>query len=95
MTQNANGSVTTNAIVYSSVSGGKLKFSGVSGSVGSSTTVHVLVKTSLASGKVYTVSAPLKIVSSGTGEIDISAVWGTKESLFVIGISAEAGEALP
>ena len=57
--------------------------------------MHVLVKTSLASGKVYTVSAPLKIVSSGTGEIDISAVWGTKESLFVIGISAEAGEALP
>lgn len=92
---NGDGTTTTNALSYTSVEGGRLAFTGVYGAVGSVTTVQVMVKTSLSSDKVYTLAAPLEVVSSGTAELDLSAVWGRRTSLFVVGISTEEGEALP
>ncbi len=92
---NGDGTTTTNAISFTSVSDGRVVFPGVYGAVDSTTTVHALVKTSLASESVYTVEVPLQVISSGTAELDMSAVWGTRPTLFVIGISTEKGEELP
>ncbi len=95
VTDNGDGTTTTNAISFSSISDGRVVFPGVYGAVNSTTTVHVLVKTSISSESVYTVEAPLQIISSGTAELDLSSVWGTRTSLFVIGISTEKGAELP
>ena len=92
---NGDGTSTTNAITFTSIEGGKMKFSGILGSVGSSTTVQTLVKTSLGVKAVYTAEATLKIVSTGTAELDLSSIWGNYPSLFVIGISTEKGVPLP
>lgn len=92
---NGDGTVTTNAIEFASIEGGKLVFSGIAGEVGATTTVHALVKTSLGSDDVYTVPATLEIVAEGTGEVDLSNVWGARSSLFVIGVGIEEGDALP
>ena len=95
VTDNGDGTATTNDITFVSLEGGHLKFSGVLGAVGSTTTVQTLVKTSLASTEVYTVSSTLKIVSAGEAELDLSSVWGTRPELFVVGISTVKGEDLP
>lgn len=91
VTDNGDGTATTNSITFTSIESGKMKFSGILGSVGSSTTVQTLVKTSLESKSVYTTESTLKIVSTGTAELDLSSIWGTYPSLFVIGISIEKG----
>ena len=95
VTNNGDGTTTTNAISFASIEDGHLSFSGVYGSVGSTSTVQALVKTSFDSGAVYTVPATLKVVSAGTAELDLSSVWGARPSLFIIGITTEAGEVLP
>ena len=95
VTDNGDGTATTNDITFVSLEGGHLKFSGVLGAVGSTTTVQTLVKTSLASTEVYTVSSTLKIVSAGEAELDLSSVWGTRPELFVVGISTVKGKDLP
>ena len=92
---NGDGTKTTNAIAFASVDGGRLTFSGVSGEVDATTTVQTLVKTSLDSESVYTVPATLRVVSAGMAELDLSGVWGTRPSLFVLGITTEEGEVLP
>ena len=92
---NGDGTTTTNALTFTSVEGGRLAFPGVDGAVNATTTVQALVKTSLTSESVYTVPSTLTIVSPGTAELDLSSVWGTHPSLFVIGITTESGEALP
>lgn len=92
---NGDGTMTTNAISFASIEDGRLAFSGVYGLVGSTTTVQALVKTSLDSESVYTIPTTLKIVSAGTAELDLSEVWGAHPSLFVLGITTEAGEVLP
>lgn len=94
VTDNGDGTATTNTITFKSIENGKMKFSGVLGSVGSTTTVQTLVKTSLESKSVYTAGSTLKIVSTGTAELDLSSIWGNYPSLFVIGISTEKGEPL-
>ena len=95
VTDNGDGTATTNDITFASLEGGHLKFSGVLGAVGSTTTVQMLVKTSLASTDVYTVASTLKVVAAGTAELDLSSVWGTRPELFVIGISTVKGKDLP
>ena len=95
VTDNGDGTATTNAIAFVSVDGGRLAFPGVLGAVGSTSSVQALVKTSLDSGTVYTVPAGLTIVSEGTAVLDLSTVWGTRPSLFVIGITTTSGEVLP
>lgn len=95
VTDNGDGTATTNALTFTSIEGGKMKFSGILGSVGSTTTVQTLVKTSLESKSVYTAESTLKIVSTGTAELDLSSIWGNYSSLFVIGISTEKGVPLP
>ena len=95
VTDNGDGTATTNDITFTSIENGKMKFSGILGSVGSATTVQTLVKTSLESKSVYTTESTLKIVSTGTAELDLSSIWGTYPSLFVIGISTEKGVPLP
>lgn len=92
---NGDGTTTTNAITFVSVGDGRLSFPGVMGGVGSTSTVQALVKTSLTSETVYTVPTTLTIVSPGTAELDLSSIWGTRPSLFVIGISTTPGEVLP
>ena len=92
---NADGSATTNAIAFASVEGGHLMFSGVEGAVGSTTAIQALVKTSLDSDSVYTAPATLKIVGEGKAELDLSTIWGSRETLFIIGITTEQGEVLP
>ena len=96
VTDNGDGTTTTNGIEFASVEGGRLRFSGIVGEVGATTTVQVEVKTSLDSkAAVYTTPATLKIVSPGTGEVDLSTVWGAKTSLFVIGVTTKEGTPLP
>ena len=92
---NGDGTATTNALVFAGLADGRLAFSGVSGRMGAKTTVHVRVKTSLASDAVYTVAAALEIVAPGTAVLDLRAFWGTYPSLFVIGLADEQGRALP
>ena len=54
------------------------------------------MKTSLDSkATIYTTPATLKIVSPGTGEVDLSTVWGSKATLFVIGVTTKEGTPLP
>lgn len=95
VTDNGDGTATTNALAFTSIEGGKMKFSGILGSVGSTTTVQTLVKTSLESKSVYTAESTLKIISAGMAELDLSSIWGNYPSLFVIGISTEKGAPLP
>ena len=92
---NGDGTSTTNAISFASIDGGRLVFSGVEGEVGATTTVQALVKTALDSETVYTVETTLEIVSEGIAEVDLSAAWGARESLFVVGVGTEPGEGLP
>lgn len=95
VTDNGDGTATTNILAFTSLEGGHLAFSGVSGTVGATTTVQALVKTALDAEAVYTVPATLKIVSPGTAELDLGSLWGMRPALFVIGIATEPGEALP
>ena len=95
VTDNGDGTTTTNTIAFASVEDGKLTFPGVSGAIGSTSAVHALVKTALDSNAIYTTPATLTIISEGTGELDLSSVWGTRTSLFVIGITTTSGEVLP
>ena len=95
VTDNGDGTATTNDITFASLEGGHLRFSGVLGAVGSTTTVQLLVKTSLASTDVYTVASTLNIVSAGEAELDLGSVWGTRPELFVVGISTVKGKDLP
>lgn len=95
VTDNGDGTATTNALSFTSLEGGSLRFTGILGSVGSTTKVQTRVKTALDSSAVYTVESDLKIISAGTAELDLSTVWGTKPTLFVIGISTEKGDPLP
>ena len=95
LADNGDGTVTTNAIAFTQVEGGRLRFSGVEGEVGASSSVKALVKTALESSAVYTASAALKIVAEGTAELDLSGVWGSRISLFVIGVTTVDGEAFP
>ena len=92
---NGDGTSTTNAISFASIDGGRLVFSGVEGEVGATTTVQTLVKTALDSETVYTVESTLEIVSEGTAEVDLSSVWSTRQSLFVVGVGTEPAEGLP
>ncbi len=91
----SNGTATTNAVSFTSVEGGRLTFPGVQGAVGATTTVQVLVKTALDDDATYTVEGVLKIISAGTAELDLHEVWGSRPSLFVIGITTEKGAPLP
>lgn len=95
VTDNGDGTATTNEITYASIENGRLTFSGVSGTVGSTTAVYARVKTALDSPAVYTVPATLRIVSTGTAELDLGAVWGSRPALFVTGITTEEGSSLP
>ena len=92
---NGDGTTTTNAIAISALEGGRLRFHGVQGEVGAMTTVQAWVKTALDSAETYTVEAGLKIVEPEMAELDLSSVWGTQPSLFVLGIATEKGKPLP
>ena len=95
VTDNGDGTATTNVLAFTSLEGGRLAFAGVAGVVGAQTTVQALVKTSLESAAVYTAPATLKVVSPGRAELDLGTVWGMRPALFVIGIAAEKGKPLP
>ena len=92
---NGDGTATTNAISFAAIEGGLLTFTGVSGAIGSTTAVHAVVKTSLDSDAVYTAPATLTVVGEGKAELDLRAVWGVRQALFVIGITTIPGETLP